>query len=105
LQLFQGNIKDSIQNGVKGAVTSVIDTNLNQFLQAIPLSHPIGTWGVIDYSLASAVGVSPTGVTLPLQAVVKSASGAVPPFGPTQPLPSFLAGSSMLEVTCQLFVY
>lgn len=103
LKLFKGNIKNSIQKELTDTVTDIINTKLNQFIQQIPLSHAIGTWGKIDYSLSENPVVNGNGASFPLKAVVESASGVAPPFGPTTALPTFAAGTSMVEVRRSLF--
>lgn len=94
VQLFNGSIKGLIENEVRKIVLSLVNNNLNQFLNTIPTSVNLGPIG-LDYGLPMDPSFTPSHLTIPTKGEFFNPSQRTPSRYRPSPTPELLRPDRM----------
>jgi hypothetical protein len=97
LQLFEGEIKDSLTQDITQEAVAAINTDLNKLLQTIPMKQSIENF-VIDYELVAPPIIGANYVGLPGKGVFSTVTNpSPPPFPPRTALPDLTNANVMAQ--------
>jgi len=86
IQIFNGQVKDTVTSQIQAEITSLINNDMSQLLQTLPLKQQITNLGILDLSLVSNPILNGY-FCHPGKGLFSSPSVPPPPFGPSAALP------------------